>query len=308
MGVLQIKRYIWLINLLNRYSEQGLTLKAINSEWKRSTYYKDCGGRDISRETLRNHCTAISNIWGIEIECTRSGANSFYKINTEGEDSFDQSLEWLLGSMATEELIAVSKEVPDKILLEKPNTGSKYLSAITTALRYNIVLNIEYQSFHVGSMNQTDLLVEPLCLKMFKHRWYMLCKRFSDKAFRIYALDRLHKIELTPEHFTYPENFSPQDYFAPYYGISTDGYAKQCRVLLKAYQELPKYLVSQPLHHSQRIKESTPEYTVFEYWIIPAFDFVQEILLHSEQLEVLEPEPLRQFVKDKIERIADLYR
>ena len=43
MGVLLIKRYIWLINLLNRYSEQGLTLKAINSEWERSTYYKDCG-------------------------------------------------------------------------------------------------------------------------------------------------------------------------------------------------------------------------------------------------------------------------
>ena len=210
--------------------------------------------------------------------------------------------------MATEELIAVSKDIPDKILLEKPNTGSKYLSAITTALRDNIVLNIEYQSFHVGSVNQTDLLVEPLCLKMFKYRWYMLCRRFSDKAFRIYALDRLHKIELTPEHFTYPENFSSQDYFAPYYGISTDGYAEKCRVLLKAYQELPKYFVSQPLHHSQEIKEQTPEYTVFEYWIIPAFDFVQEILLHSEQLEVLEPRLLRQLVKEKVERIAELYR
>ena len=308
MGTLLIKRYIWLINLLNRYLEQGLTLKAINSEWKRSTYYKDCGGRDISRETLRNHCTAISNIWGIDIKCTRSGANSFYKINTEGENSFDQSVEWLRGNMATEELIAVSKEIPDKILLEKPNTGSKYLSAITTALRDDIVLNIEYQSFHVGSVNQTDLLVEPLCLKMFKYRWYMLCRRFSDKAFRIYALDRLHKIELTPEHFTYPENFSPQDYFAPYYGISTDGYAEKCRVLLKAYQELPKYFVSQPLHHSQEIKEQTPEYTVFEYWIIPTFDFVQEILLHSEQLEVLEPGLLRQLVKEKVERIAELYR
>ena len=308
MGSLLIKRYIWLINLLNRYSEQGLTLKAINSEWERSTYYKDFGGRNISRETLRNHCTAISGIWGIDIECIRSGANSYYRINTDEKYIFDQSMEWLLSSMATEELITVSKEIPNKILLEKPNAGSKYLSIIATALRDNIVLNIEYQSFHVDSVNQTDLLVEPLCLKMFKRRWYMLCRRLSDKAFRIYALDRLHKIELTPEHFTYPENFSPQEYFAPYYGISTDGYAKQCRVLLKAYQELPKYLVSQPLHHSQEIKEQTPEYTVFEYWIIPAFDFVQEILLHSEQLEVLEPEPLRQLVKEKIERITDLYR
>ena len=308
MGALLIKRYIWLINLLNRYSKQGLTLKTINSEWERSIYYKDCGGRDISRETLRNHCSAIYSIWGIDIVCIRSGANSYYKINTEGENTFDQSMEWLLSSMATEELITVSKDIPDKILLEKPNAGSNYLSSITTALRDNIVLNIEYQSFHVGSESQIDLLVEPLCLKMFKRRWYMLCRRFSDKAFRIYALDRLHKIELTFEHFTYPEKFSPQEYFAPYYGISTDGYAKRCRVVLKAYQELPKYLISQPLHHSQEIKEQTPEYTVFEYWIIPTFDFVQEILLHSEQLEVLEPESLRILVKEKIARIADLYK
>lgn len=138
------------------------------------------------------------------------------------------------------------------------NTGSEYLIPITTALRDNLALNIDYHSFHIGSMEHNDLLVKPLCLKMFKGRWYLLCSRCSDKAYRIYALDRLQKCELTSEPFTYPENFSPKEYFDPYYGISTDGYGKECSVVLKAYRELPAYLKAQPLHHSQKIKIRTP--------------------------------------------------
>ena len=72
--------------------------------------------------------------------------------------------------------------------------------------------------------------------------------------------------------------------------------------------EFIEYANSNNIDYKQEIKEQTPEYTVFEYWIIPAFDFVQEMLLHSEQLEVLEPESLRILVKEKIARIADLYK
>lgn len=50
------------------------------------------------------------------------------------------------------------------------------------------------------------------------------------------------------------------------------------------------------------------DYTIFEYWMIPASDFVQEIMLHSEQLEAMEPVWLRQMLKENSEKIADLYR
>ena len=193
--------------------------------------------------------------------------------------------------------------------MEKPDTGSKYLSPVTEALRDNAVLCIDYKSFHVGSMARQGILVEPLCLKMFKRRWYLLCRHYTNKKIRIYALDRFNRCELTSAHFTYPPNFSPQEYFTPFYGISTDGYTeKPCRIVLKAYQELPQYLISQPLHYSQRIKEQTSDYTIFEYWLIPAFDFVQEICLHAEQLEVLEPASLREILKQKSHRLTSLYQ
>lgn len=79
-------------------------------------------------------------------------------------------------------------------------------------------------------------------------------------------------------------------------------------MILKAYRELPKYLKAQPLHHTQNIIEETPEYTLFEYRIIPTFDFVQEIFLHAEQLEVIEPKSLRQHIQKKSDSLAGLYR
>lgn len=309
MGIQLVKQYLWLINLLHSFSGKGLTLKEINTAWERSSLYKDCGGAELSRRTFINHRNAIDEIWGIKIECTAAGANSRYKIKTESETDLGQNTKWLLNSIATEELIAESKDIPDKIILENTNADYKYLSTITTALRNNSVLNIDYQSFHIGKEKKTDILVEPLCLKMFKRRWYTLCRRCSDNTYRIYALDRIHKCELTSEHFTYPENFSPKDFFDPYYGVSTDGYEeKECRVHLKAYRELPKYLKAQPLHHTQNIIEETPEYTLFEYRMIPAFDFVQEIMLHAEQLEVIEPKSLRQCIKEKSNLLAGMYR
>lgn len=308
MGNLLIQRYLWLINLMHNSLDQGLTLKAINAAWERSSLYKDCGECELSRRTFINHCNAIDTIWGIKIECTAAGANSRYKIKIGNETDLEQNTKWLLNSIATEELIAQSKDISDKIILEKSNTDFKYLNTITTALRNNSILHIDYHSFHIGSEKQTGLLVEPLCLKMFKHRWYMLCKRCSDKAYRIYALDRIHKCALTSEYFVYPENFSPKKFFDSYYGISTDGYGEECRVVLKAYKELPKYFKSQPIHHTQDILKETPEYTIFEYQMIPTFDFVQEIFLHAEQLEVLEPTYLRQLVKEKSDRLASLYR
>lgn len=305
MGNSKTKQYLWLIELLRR-NPSGLTLARINSEWRKSSCYLDNDQKDISRRTFLNHCHYIDENFGIRIKCTRSGANSFYTIETESYEPIAKSLHWQLSSISTEELLRESRDISDKILLEEPDSGSRHLGQIASALRNHIVLRIHYKSFHLNSKEQ-EVLVEPLCLKMFKRRWYMLAQRRFEKALRIYALDRVNDCEPTQEHYTYPENFSPSEFFSSYFGVSTDGYDRPCCVRLKAYQELPKYLISQPLHHSQRIEKQTAEYTIFSYWMIPAFDLVQEILLHADQLVVEAPESLQNILKEKINLMKHRY-
>ena len=42
--------------------------------------------------------------------------------------------------------------------------------------------------------------------------------------------------------------------------------------------------------------------------VAPTFDFVQELLLHREQLEVMTPESLRKEIYSVISKMSDLYR
>lgn len=303
MVSLLIKRYFWLIDTLRRSGTVGLTLAEINEAWSNpyNQLYKDCGCEGISRRTLLNHRYAIEEQLHIDIECVRAGAMSRYKINTELQEE-NPLVEWMLSAISTENLVSEYSNMADKILLEPADNGSKYLTTITQALKFNKRLVIDYQSFHIGKQLQTKVVIEPLALKMFKRRWYLLCCRVEGGVKRIYALDRIKCCDITEEQFNYPQNFSPAGYFNDFFGVSTDGYTKMpCRVVLRAYRELPRYLITQPLHSSQELIGQTEEYAEFSYWLTPAFDFVQEILLHGDQLEVVSPKHLREHMKSILE-------
>ena len=306
MVVLLLKRYLWLVDTLRRFSE-GLTLAEINEEWTCSNLFKDCGATAIDRRTFYNHRMAIEEQFGIEIETIKAGPYSRYKID---KDSFDKNeiIDWLLSAMATENLITQSRDIADKILLEPADKGAIHLNVITAALRANHILEIDYQSFHSGSPAYKSLLVEPLALKMFKRRWYLLSRKVENNDLRLYALDRMSACKITDNIFDYPEGFSPGEYFSNYFGVSTDGYTPgPCCVVLRAYNEFPRYLESQPLHHTQKIVSVGEGYTDFSYCLIPSFDFVQEILLHCEQLEVRSPASLAERIAKILRKSVEFY-
>lgn len=295
MVSLLLKRYLWLVDTLKGAGDQGLTLAEINEAWANpyNQLYKDCGGSEISKRTLLNHRNAIGEQFHIDIECLRRGADSRYRINTDSSEQ-NPIVEWLLSAVSTENLAIEYNNISDKILLEPADKGAVHLSTITHALKVNLRLNIDYQSFHLGKQPQTDVLIEPLALKMFKRRWYLLSRKVNGDGLRLYALDRIKECRTTDETFDYPDDFSAKEYFSDFYGVSTDGYSdKPSHVVLRAYQELPAYLKVQPLHQSQEILAENDNHTDFAYWLRPAFDFVHEILSHGDQLEVIFPESLR---------------
>ena len=50
---------------------------------------------------------------------------------------------------------------------------------------------------------------------------------------------------------------------------------------------------SLPLHHSQEELEVAENYTTFGYYMAPAYDFIQEIMAHGDDIEVIAPLWLR---------------
>ena len=91
-----------------------------------------------------------------------------------------------------------------------------------------------------------------------------------------------------------------------FFGIFHTG-GKPEKVVLKASENQQNFLRSLPLHHSQNEIETGENYAVFEYFIVPTYDFEQELLSRANTIEVLEPQWLRDEMKNKIIGMLKLY-
>jgi predicted DNA-binding transcriptional regulator YafY len=104
-----------------------------------------------------------------------------------------------------------------------------------------------------------------------------------------------------------PQGFNAEEYFSQFYGIITgDGNVAQI-IKLKVRTDQAFYFRSLPLHHSQEEIETTDEYAVFKYYVVPSADFVQEILAHGDSVVVMEPLGLRDQIKTIVKKMNENY-
>lgn len=129
--------------------------------------------------------------FGIIIECRRGrGLNLYSIVNPEAIE--DNSLtKWALDSFSLGELLLGNNAVSDRILLEDIPSGREWLEPILRALQHNNEIEIEYESF-VGV--RFSGRVKPLCVKLFKRRWYVLTLLDNYRK-RIFTLDRISVIK-----------------------------------------------------------------------------------------------------------------
>lgn len=288
-----IKRYIWLIQTIRDAGESGISFSEIQNKWDKSS--ANDNHTPLIPRTFHNHRNAILLQFGIEIKCNMSRENSYYYIDKSDLEG-NTIVTWLINSMATESLLMDMKNIRGKVLLEHIPSGQEFFPLISQALRKNIRLSLSYKSFHLNTPMYTEVLIEPLCLKLFKRRWYLLAHNVEKNAKRIYALDRISQLKPTNQKFTYPQNFNPEAFFADFFGIATDSIINTqtpIKVILKTYREFSLYLLSLPLHHSQRLIEEGDDYKIFEYRLIPTFDFMQELLSHGDYVMIVEPQSIR---------------
>lgn len=299
MVELLLKRYLWLIDTLKRNGE--LTFEEISAKWD-SSYTNDNGSK-LTQRTFYNHCQAVARHFGILIECRRGrGLNLYSIVNPEAIEE-NSLTKWALDSFSLGELLLGNNTISDKILLEEIPSGREWLESVLYALQHNKEIDIEYENF-VGI--KFSGRVKPLCVKLFKRRWYVLTLLDNNRK-RIFSLDRVINLKVSDTTFNYPTDFVAAEYFQNYFGIIAGMEQKVENIKIRTYAELPGYLRSLPIHHSQRELESKDGHTDFSLRLVPTFDFIQELLLHRDQLEVIEPESLRNEVSSIIYRMSGLY-
>ena len=290
-------RYVWLIGLIQRYGY--ITLEEINRNWERCSLNET--GEPLPERTFFHHKDAIKDIFKIEIRCDRTLG---YYISNSDDIASDGIRQWMLQALSLSSLINESGSIRDRILYEDTPSSQKWLPDIIGAMKSSRMLDITYQGF--TSANAWSFEISPLCIKLFRQRWYMLACSDAYPDPRIYALDRILELEQTDKSFVLPDGFDAEDTFSRLFGVITSSDPVE-DITIKVREDQTCYYRTLPLHHTQEEGISNDGWTEFHYRLIPTYDFVRELLSKGDSIEVMSPKWLRKEIADELRRAAIYY-
>ena len=294
-----INKYVWLVETI--YKATSITYEDINERWIRSEISE---GLELPLRTFHKWRIAVEEMFGLIIECERKGGYHYYIANAD-ELKRGGIRNWLLNTISVNNLLIENQHLKDRILLEEIPSGQDYLADIIEAMKKGCCITITYQSYWKSNKNTFD--VEPYCIKLFKQRWYLVGRSPYNNKVLIYALDRILHMFVTETRFDMPKAFQPSDFFKDYYGVIVDNNISIEKIRLKVSSRQANYLRSLPLHSTQVELDKTDDYSIFDLEVHPTFDFIQELLKHGEELEILSPDWLRKDMAKKIKQMWNNY-
>ncbi len=294
-----LNKYVWLVETI--YNAKYISYEEINRRWLNNDISE---GLEIPKRTFHTWINEAEELFGLVIRCEHFGDFRYYIENAE-EIKQGGLRNWLLNTISTSNLLMENRQLKDRILLEEVPSVKDHLEPIIKAMKSNLMLTITYQSYLRDESNTFDL--EPYCVKLFKQRWYMVGRSVGFKQVRVYALDRIVDLALTDKRFKMPKSFDPAAFFEDFYGIIAHEDPEVETVKLKVSTNQSNYLRSLPLHPSQKEVERGDGYSVFELRLCPEFDFQQEILSQAPDIEVLEPQWLREEIAKKLKDTCEKY-
>lgn len=293
-------RYIWLVNLLMQNGK--LTFEEISMLWEDS-HLGD--GKSLPLRTFHQHRKAVEELFGIEIGCTSASDGYRYYIKNPQAIQKDKTRQWLLNSFTLSNMIIAGHNMKDRILFENIPGGTEYLQPIIGSMQQNMALELDYQAY--GSHLETYHL-EPYAMKVYRQRWYVVGRLLEQDAIRHLSLDRIIDLRQTDSSFMVPKDFNAEKYFANTIGIYVNEGLLPQKVRIRAYGKQVEYLRSLPLHRSQEeVLTKHEQYSEFQYRVCLTQELTTELLAMGENIEVMEPQELREEMKKKLEACLTHY-
>jgi predicted DNA-binding transcriptional regulator YafY len=248
-------------------------------------------------------------MFGVEIVCDRSHGNVYYVKNPEVLDK-QKVAKWLLHKYSIPQGFATFNSMKDRIILEEIPLGTSFLDDIIEAMHKNVELQVDYQRYEneQEEYNLQEFYIQPYALKVFNRRWYLLGYIKEKRALRTIALDRILDLKILSTSFEVPEDFDARKYFANVVGIFVNNDLPVTKVKIRTYGIQADYLRSTPLHKSQSEgKSKHGEFAEFTYRLCVTPELVSQLLAMGDKVEVLEPEELREKIKEELQIILNRY-
>ena len=297
----KLKKCLYLINLLER--KGALTLKEINDCYQYSSLYE---GDEFLPRTFLRYREYIEETFPCYIDYNQRTGKYELRHHKSLYGENDSLFDYLLSAYHIEGITELALKHREKIMLTEAPTGVENVQMILEAIDKKKGIECDYYSFNKKT-KKTHVMI-PYFLRTWEQRWYLAAELNNHHhGIAIFALERMDNITLTEEKMTPTHNITVDEYFDGCFGANNSDEQKPERILIKVYSTQVEYVKALPIHESQKEIETTDEWSIFEYRLVPCYNFYQQLLWHREKLEVIEPLYVRDEIKMTIQKMLEHY-
>ncbi|HML57663.1 MAG TPA: WYL domain-containing protein [Ferruginibacter sp.] len=256
----------------------------------------------FSKRTLQRDIKEIRNVFGIDIEYSKSQKGYFISQNENENMNFQRMME----AFDMFNSLNLAQDLTPFIHLEKRRPqGTENLYGLLHAIKNRLQIKFTYQKFWEEELSQR--FVEPYALKEFKNRWYIMAKDSKDNHIKSFALDRLTNLEITNQTYQYPDNYSIEQSYRYCFGIIIPNDEEPQDIILSFDPFQGKYIKTLPLHDTQQVLVDNDEEMKIKLKLCLTHDLVMELLSFGDNMKVIEPKSLADQIKQAHEKAYRQY-
>jgi len=256
----------------------------------------------FSKRTLQRDIKEIRNVFGIDIEYSKSQKGYFINQNENENMNFQRMME----AFDMFNSLNLAQDLTPFIHLEKRRPqGTENLYGLLHAIKNRLQIKFTYQKFWEEELSQR--FVEPYALKEFKNRWYIMAKDSKDNNIKSFALDRLTNLEITNLTYQYPDNYSIEQSYRYCFGIISPNDEEPQDIILSFDPFQGKYIKTLPLHDTQQVLVDNDEEMKIKLKLCLTHDLVMELLSFGDNMKVIEPKSLADQIKQAHEKAYRQY-
>ena len=229
-------------------------------------------------------------------------------------------LKQLKGLNYFEEMSGMIAKLEDKVIKQKHQgrsaidfeknellKGLEFIEPLHKAILNGMTVQINYQSFK--AREASEIIFYPYLLKEYRNRWFIFGMNRRGKSLLNLALDRIIEVHEMPgiKPDAAPDDI--ENFYENVIGVTKMRGQEAATVVLKVQKDTIPYIITKPLHSSQKILKEQPEdgTTLISINVVLNFELEREILGFGDRVKVMAPRLLVKNIKKRLAAALEAY-
>jgi predicted DNA-binding transcriptional regulator YafY len=260
---------------------------------------------DLTERSLERDLKLIREKFFIDVIYDRSKNGYFIDTNSTADfNDWIQLFQLVVNYQSLNETLIQLTSKCDYIDFDRSvlKMNPEFLKLSLNAIIQKQKLSFNYTNY--ATDESKNFIIQPVLLKEFQHRWYVCCNNEAGE-FRSFGLDRISNLIVLQETFRSSIK-NPKALFDKIIGLSVENDPSE-KIVLSFHPLQGKYILSQPIHLSQKIVLQNENELRISIHVIPNYELLEQILKHGERVKVIEPQWLREDIKLRLIKALNHY-